>query len=141
MTYNFKRALGIGFCLYIATLVVGLLCGMLVDKEGVSLTEMPDAYWYLSMAAAVILTYLFAGWYFKNAAIVPSAKSGFLFGFTAIALALLLDFAFFSLGNASDDPKMHVDIGDYYSDYRLWVVVALVIVTAKLVGHMKRRTA
>jgi hypothetical protein len=139
MTYNFKRALGIGLVLYIATFVVAIVCDMIAGPDKSTMQgAMPDSFWYVSMVAAVVLTALFAMWYFKNPAIVPSLKSGFLFGLTAVVLAVVLDFILFSLGNMSDDPVNHIDLGEYYGDYRFWIIMVLVIATAKLVGYLKK---
>jgi hypothetical protein len=139
MTYNFKRALGIGFLLYVATFVVGMVCAVIAGQDkSIQGGVMPDYFWYVSMVAAVVLTALFSMWYFKNPAIVPSVKSGFLFGLTAVVLAFILDFILFSIGNTSDDPANHIDLGEYYGDYRFWIIIVLVIATAKLVGYWKK---
>jgi heme A synthase len=138
MTYNFKRALGIGLALYLGTFVVGIVCGVISGQDMSTMQGMPDSFWYVGMVAAVILTALFSMWYFKSPSVVPSAKSGFLFGLTSVVLAFVLDFILFSLGNMSEDPKNHIDLGQYYGDYRFWIIIVLVIVTAKLVGHIKR---
>ena len=137
--YNFKRALGIAFCLYLSTFVVGIVCAMLVPDKTVN--NLPNEYWYISMAASVILTWLFATWYFKSPSVAPSAKSGFLFGVIAVVLSFVLDFVFFWLGNMAAAEGEKMDLMEYYSDYRFWVVVALVIVTSKVVGHVKRPRA
>jgi hypothetical protein len=139
MTYNFKRAIGVAFCLYLATFVVGIICGMVSGQDMKSMNTMPDSFWYIGMIAAVILTYLFTVWYFKNPSITPSLKSGFLFGLTAVVLSFVLDFALFSLGNMSATAEQKVDLGQYYGDYRFWIIIVLVVATAKLVGHMKKR--
>lgn len=138
MSYNFKRALGIGFLLYLGTFVVGIVCGIISGADMTSFNDLPDYYWYVGMVAAVVLTALFAKWYFRNPAIMPSAKSGFYFGLTAVVLSFVLDVALFSLGNMNLPEAEKVDIWEYYSDYRFWIIVVLVIATAKLVGHMNK---
>jgi hypothetical protein len=133
MSYNFKRALGIGLALYVSTFIVGIISGMISGFDpSTSLSDMPDSFWYIGMIAAVILTALFTKWYFKSPSIVPSAKNGFWFGLTAIILSSLMDMILFSIGGASNE------LGGYFGDYRFWIIVGLVLVTAKLVGHMKK---
>ncbi|HYC79749.1 MAG TPA: hypothetical protein VEC17_01860, partial [Candidatus Binatia bacterium] len=95
----------------------------------------PDWFWYVGMAAAIVLTALFAHLYFKNPAIIPSAKSGLLFGLTAAAFSFLLDLILFSAGNAGG---ANVDLGEYYGDYRFWIIVVFVILTATIVGANKK---
>jgi hypothetical protein len=131
MIYNFKRALGIGLVLYIATFATGIICGMVSGTDMSSMNSVPNSFWYVGMVAALVLTTLFTMWYFKNRNIVASAASGLLFGLTAAVLSFILDFILFSLGNQSG---ANVDLGAYYGDYRFWIVVALVLVSAKVVG-------
>jgi hypothetical protein len=132
MTYNFKRALGMGLGLYVSTFIVGIVCGMISGQDMSSLENIPDSFWYIGMVGAVVLTAIFTHLYFKNPSIVPSVKSGFYFGLTAIVLSSGLDAILFSLGGTSDQ------LGEYYGDYRFWIILVLVVATAKLVGHMKK---
>lgn len=132
MTYNFKRALGLGIGLYVSTFMVGIICGMISGQDMSSLENIPDSFWYIGMVAAVILTALFTMWYFKNPSIVPSVKAGFLFGLTAVILSSGLDAILFSVGGQTEQ------LGMYYGDYRFWIILVLVIATAKIVGHLKK---
>jgi hypothetical protein len=134
MSYNFKRALGMSFLVYIAMFVVSLVVGVASGVEFTSLSDAPAWCWYVLAAASAILTALFALWYFKGN-VVPSLKSGFLFGLTVAILSSILDFVFFSLGNMADGPQ--IDIGEYYGDYRFWITIVLVVLAAKLVGYLK----
>ena len=134
MQYNFKRALGISFLLYVATFIIALAAGTLMGEDMSSMDTVSDSMWYVGMVAAVVVTALFTMWYFKNPSIVPSAKSGFYFGFTVIILSTLLDWATFTFGTPTGTDT---DLSKYYGDYRFWIILVLVIVTAKLVGHMK----
>jgi hypothetical protein len=108
MTYNFKRALGISFALYVATFIVGIIVGVAAGSDMSSMENISDSFWYYGMVTAVVLTALCAAWYFKNSAIVPSRLSGFYFGATAVVLSFLLDLGLFSLGNAGG---ANVDLG------------------------------
>lgn len=134
MLYNLKRALGISLVLYIATFIVGIVCGAFLGHD-MSSTVFPESFWYIGMVAAVILTALFTLWYFKNKNIIPSAKSGLLFGLTAIILSSILDYVLFAFGNSQGAA---VDLGMYYGDYRFWIILVLVVATAKVVGYVKR---
>jgi len=136
MKYNFKRALGLSVLLYLSTFVVGVAVGYLSGQDMSSMDNLPDSMWYVGMVAAVILSALFTIWYFRNITILPSAKSGFLFGLTAIVLGSILDLALFSAGNAGG---ANMDLGLYYGDYRFWVILVLVVATAKYVGWYKGR--
>jgi hypothetical protein len=137
MLYNFKRALGISFLLYVATFITGIVCGAASGQDMSSLENISDAFWYVGMVSGVVLTALFAMWYFKNTAIIRSATAGFLFGLTAVTLSFVLDYALFTLG---DTGESKIDMGDYYGDYRFWIILVLVIATAKIVGHMKGKS-
>jgi hypothetical protein len=135
MSYIFKRALGISLMLYITTFVVGIIAGMILGADMSSMNNVPESFWYIGMVAAVVLSAVFVTWYLKNPALVPSAKSGFLFGLTATVISFLLDFILFSLGNMGG---ANVDLGQYYGNFRFWIIVVLVVLTATLVGHGRR---
>lgn len=135
MTYNFKRALGISFALYVATFIVGIAMGVLTGQDMSSMDNISDNFWYVGMVSAVIFTALATLWYFRNPAIMPSTKSGLFFGLTAVGFSILIDVILFSIGNVMG---ASVDIIEYYSDYRFWIIVILVLGTAKLVGYLKR---
>jgi hypothetical protein len=135
MSYNLKRALGIAFELYVATFIVGIVAGTVSGQDMSSMNNIPDSIWYAGMVAGVILTALFTMQYFRSPSIVPSAKSGLYFGLTAVVISFVLDFILFSIGNAGGAAEF--DLGDYYSDYRFWVILILVVITAKLVGWYK----
>ena len=135
MSYKFQRALGMALALYLSTFVVGIVAGLVSGQDMSSMTNIADAFWYVGMVAAVVLTAGFSLWYFKNAKIIPSAKAGFYFGVTVVIVSFVLDFVLFSLGNTQG---AEVDLGRYYGDFRFWVILVLVIVTAKIVGHIKK---
>lgn len=134
MVYNFKRAVGISFALYVATFIVGIASGFASGQDMSRVDNIPDSFWYVGMVAAVVLTALCTLWYFRNTAIIPSWKSGLYFGFTAVAFSFILDVAIFSIGNSQG---AQVDMMEYYSDIRFWIIVVLVIGTAKTVGILK----
>ncbi len=136
MNYIFKRALGISLALYASTLILGIIYIALVGYDMSSMSNIPNSFWYVGMVKAVILTALFSLWYFKNSAVAASAKSGAFFGLTVVAVSFVLDFIFFSLGNSGG---AEANLGEYYGDFRYWVILLLVISTAKLVGWHKRR--
>lgn len=138
MSYKFGRAVGISLLLYIATFIVGIVCGVVLGHDMSSMANIPASFWYIGMVAAVILTAVFTLWYFKNSAITPSAKSGAFFGLTAIVLSSALDFILFSVGNSGG---AEADLGAYYGDFRFWIILLLVLGTAKVVGHLKRPKA
>ena len=118
--------------LYISTFIVGIICGVITQADMSSLENVPDSFWYVGMVAAVILTAIFAKLYFRSPKVTPSATSGLLFGLTAVVISGVLDFILFSAGGQMDQ------LGTYYGDYRFWIIVGLVIATAKIVGYMKR---
>jgi hypothetical protein len=132
--YKFTRALGIGFCLYLATFVVGIICAVISGQDMASMENIPDYYWYIGMVAGAILAWLFAGWYFKSGTVTPSAGSGFLFGLTAVVLSAALDYVLFTFGSPEGQ---EVDLAAYYGDYRYWIIIALVVLAATIVGKTK----
>ncbi len=134
MSYNFKRALGISFLMYIATFVVALVCGLVSGQDMSSMAVIPDYYWYVGMVGVIILMVLFSFWYFKTTTVMASAKAGLLFSLTTVVLSIILDIILFSLGNASG---AEVDIWMYYGDFRFWIIVILILLTGTLVGHKK----
>jgi hypothetical protein len=134
MIYNFKRAVGFAVLLYIATFIVGIVAGVASGQDMSSINTVSDSFWYVGMVAAVVLTTLFTIWYLKRHKVGASAKSGFLFGLTAVVVSSVLDFIFFSLGNAGG---AHVDLGQYYGDYRFWIIIVLVVLTASAIGARK----
>jgi|GEM_PF-1544499 len=134
MNYNFKRALGFAFLLYISTFVVGLAAGIFTGQDMSSMENISESFWYIGMASAVILSALFTLWYFRDRAIVPSLWSGAYFGLTAVGLGIILDVILFTIGNSTGEA---VSVWEYYADYRFWVIVVLVIGTAKAVGWWK----
>lgn len=134
MTYKFKRALAISVVLYIATFIVGIICGVILGHDPATMAEVPDSFWYIGMVGAIVLTALFAGWYFKSSAIKASAKSGLFFGLTAAAVSFILDYVIFSLGSSDG---VEFDFGSYYGDVRYWIIIMLVIATAKVFGWRK----
>lgn len=136
MKYNLKRALALSLGLYAATFVVGIVAGVVSKQDMSSLNNIGDWFWYVGMISAVVVTSVFTLWYYKNRVIVRSAKSGLLFGLTAAAVCFLLDFILISIGNAD---SANVDLTNYYGDYRYWLIFLLVVVTAKVVGHVKRK--
>lgn len=135
--YNFKRALGIGFALYVATFVFGIIAGVVSGVDMSSMANVPDSFWYIGMVSSVVLTALFTFWYFKTPTVTPSWQSGVLFGVTVLALSFTSDIALLTLGNMQG---ANVDLWDYYGDFRFWIIVILVIGTAKSVGWYKGRS-
>lgn len=136
MIYKASRALLLAFLLYVATFIVGIISGVLLNTDMASINNTPDYFWYIGMVSSIVLTGLVASWYFTNKQIVPKATSGLLFGLTTVVLSLLLDLAILSAGKSQG---AEVDLGAYYSDYRFWIVVALVVITALLTGYFKAR--
>lgn len=135
MSYNFKRALGMSLLLYVSTFIVGILAGVLGRVDMSSMDNVPEAFWYVGMIAAVVLASLFTMRYFADTRIERSTVSGLFFGLTAIALSMLLDLVLFTLGNMQG---AEVDLIAYYSDVRFWTIVILIIATASIVGYLKR---
>lgn len=134
MNYLLGRAIKIGLVLYLATFVVGIAAGVLMGQDMSTFENLPDSFWYIGMVSALVLTGLFSWWYFKSPRIVPSALGGLYFGLTVVILSFLLDFALFSIGNSGNTESMW----EYYSDFRFWVIVLIVLGTAKVVGFIKR---
>ncbi len=133
--YNFKRALGFSVLVYVTTFVIGLVAGILGKVDMSSMENTPDYFWYVGMIVSVVLIAIFTKLYFKSPTVRPSAKSGLMFGLTAVAVSFLLDFATFSIGGMGDQ------LGMYFGDYRYWIMIVLVVLTAKLVGHMKGKAS
>ncbi len=136
MSYNFKRAAGVSFALYVATFVIGIVAGAVSGQDMSSLDTIPDSFWYVGMLGAVVCAWLFTILYFKNNTLVPSAKSGLFFGLTAVLISSLLDLVLFSAGNAQG---ASVNLSHYYGDPRFWIILALVLLTAACVGHNKKQ--
>ena len=134
MTYKFKRAFGISLLLYIATFVTGIICGLISGQDMSSMNNIPDSFWYIGMVGAVVLTTVFSLWYFRSKEIIASARSGAWFGLTAVIISFLLDIALFSLGNTGG---AEVDLSVYFGDFRYWIIIVLVVGTAKIVGWRK----
>jgi hypothetical protein len=135
MYYNFKRALGMSFLLYASTFIVGILSGVLGGVDMSSMDNVPEAFWYIGMIAAVVLAALFTWRYFADTRIERSTLNGLYFGLTAIAFSMLLDLILFSLGNMQG---ADVDLIAYYSDVRFWTIVIIVVATASVVGYVVR---
>lgn len=134
MIYNPRRAIGVAFALYIATFIAGLIAGFVSGQDMTSMSTIPDYFWYVGMGISVVLISLFTLWYFRDARIQPSAKSGAYFGLTTVGFSFALDLIIFSFGNAQG---AGVDLSAYYSDPRFFVTVILVVLTATLVGVFK----
>ena len=134
MPYLFKRALGIALALYVATFIIGIVCGVVFHQDMTSMDTITDSMWYVGMVGGAVLSAVFTLWYFKNTRITRSAQSGFLFGLTAIVLSSILDLILFTLGNMSGG---NVDLWKYYGDFRFWIIVALVVLAATVVGSLK----
>lgn len=133
--YNFKRALGVSFVLYFLTFFVGLAVGAMSKQDMSSLNTISESFWYIGMVTAVVLTVVCSLWYFRTSTVVATAKSGLFFGLTTVLLSIVLDTVLFTIGNTQG---ANVDLAEYYGDVRFWIIALLVIVTAKVVGHMKR---
>ncbi len=134
MKYNFKRAVSLSLLLYVATFIVGIISGIVSGQDMSTMQGMPDSFWYVGMVAAVILTAGFTQQYFKSPKIQASRMTGAYFGVTAVVVSFVIDFILFSIGNAGG---ANVDLREYYGDWRFWIIVILVIGTAKFVGWRK----
>lgn len=138
MIYSFERAIGIGLALYLGTFIVGFLIGLLSSQDISSMNSIADSFWYLGMVTAVVLSALFTTWYLNQESLVASARSGLMFGLTAVVISIVIDLALFSLANAGG---ANVNLGEYYGDFRFWIITALVLVTSVLVGKLKQPAA
>lgn len=140
MKYNFKRAIGILLVFYIATFVVGIIVGFITSQNMASLNSISRFMWYFGIVVNMLLIALFTRWYFVQKTLVASAKSGALFGLTAVALSTVVDIIIFSVANSYGAA---VHLGAYYSDPKFWLIVVLSIGTAAFIGYRigKRRAA
>jgi uncharacterized membrane protein AbrB (regulator of aidB expression) len=127
---NTKRAIASAILTYITTFVVGVLVGVIanVSPEQASSGEVPGAILYGGAVAAIILSALFAWWYFRPARTEANTKKGLYLGLIFIVVGFVLDVVAFAATGQLDTAQT------YYSEPAFLTTLVLVVLSTTLVG-------
>jgi drug/metabolite transporter (DMT)-like permease len=130
---NYKRAIGIGVLIYLASMIIGgIVCSMLGIEADMT-KPIPTEMWITSAVLAVVLSIAGAYWYFKDKKLTPNARTGAQFGAAVIVVGFLLDVIFFlSLSFQGFDPLTAMSM--YYRQLPFWGTLILILLGSGLVG-------
>src|SRR3989344_4462462 len=132
-----RKAFLLGLLAYAISFGVSIIILTVLDIKPAAGDEIPRSAYILGMLAAVIITLICSVWYFKGEK--ASAEEGFKVGITLVLFGFLLDIVFFAL-TATTTPGAKEIFIEYYTNIYFWLTIALVIVTAAVVGHFKKKT-
>jgi len=127
------RAVWISALAYATSFMLGLALAQFFKLDVVS--EPGLVFQLIGLAVTAAIAYIFAMWYFTDAAAPSNGKEGFLFGIILFGTGFSLDFililAWYANGGSLSE------FLTYYQDPFFWSAVVLMIVTCYLVGKYK----
>jgi hypothetical protein len=133
---NYKRALGIGILMFIASLVINAVAtiSLGIDLKEMHPKELPAVMWFVAVVSIIFLSLLGSLWYFKSKNTLAGLFNGFKLGLFIVGLAIVLDIValvFYENGAS-------VLLG-YFSHPLYWLTLALIATTTSSVGHLKAK--
>ena len=130
-----KRALWMGFLVYIISFIIGTIVGILMGVDFSTAASVPDSVWAVNIVLAIIIVGTFGVWYFKK--VTPSWKQGALLGIMFVLVGFIIDLLLvIPWIMFSDSPA---DIVSYYTNPLFWLTLLLIVLTTAVVGWFKGR--
>jgi hypothetical protein len=130
-----KRAIGIGVVTYIVSFIFGIVTALLMGIDLSNAEAAPQSVWVIGIFGTVVIVSLSAFWYFKK--VKANLKEGFKLGLVFVIVSFLIEFLLvIPYIITSGSPASMIE---YYSNPLLWLSIALLIVSASLVGEYKGR--
>tara|TARA_Y100000031_G_C7963068_1_gene266853 strand:- start:114 stop:542 length:429 start_codon:yes stop_codon:yes gene_type:complete len=87
---NYKRAVGIGIVAYIASFIIGIAIGVLLNVDFSSTGAVSNSMWYTGIIAQVVVALFFAYWYFSGKSV---KEYGIQEGISLAAIFVVVGFA------------------------------------------------